>query len=274
MPRRAIAPPAQKPPGEFLTLDLQTSHTLYLPPLWTPPQDGQISMTMHFHGALWFAVDEHRRRGLDEPLLALYPGEGSSKYRALFDEPEEFPALMKAVESALIARHAPLGSRVVTLDLSSFSAGYGAVRELLQQPDAAQRIRRIVLADSMYGSLVSKEGPRVVLPEHVEVYAPFARLAVAGDRTFALTYSSIETPTYASTREVAHALATLIGVQRDAVPAGSHAATKDPDFPLFERADAGHFHLWGYGGTTAEAHLTHPRHIAEVWLALDASGAP
>lgn len=52
------------------------------------------------------------------------------------------------------------------------------------------------------------------------------------------------------------------------------SATNDPEFPLRYRADAGHFHVWGYGGADAAAHTTHPRHLADVWLALNAVRAP
>jgi hypothetical protein len=41
-------------------------------------------------------------------------------------------------------------------------------------------------------------------------------------------------------------------------------------YPLLERADRGHFHAWGYWGTDADAHVAHPRHLSEVWAALDA----
>jgi hypothetical protein len=58
------------------------------------------------------------------------------------------------------------------------------------------------------------------------------------------------------------------------VPAGSLPATQDPEFPLLERADSGNFHLWGYGGQDAQAHITHVRHLADVWMALDAAQKP
>ena len=48
-------------------------------------------------------------------------------------------------------------------------------------------------------------------------------------------------------------------------------ATRDSNSPLLRRADAGHFHIWSYGGEDAPAHLTHVRHMAEVWQALEAA---
>jgi hypothetical protein len=46
-------------------------------------------------------------------------------------------------------------------------------------------------------------------------------------------------------------------------------ATLDPDFPLIHRADLNGFHVWSYGGTDGQAHITHARHLADVWMAID-----
>ncbi|MCA9242137.1 MAG: hypothetical protein KDA37_18125 [Planctomycetales bacterium] len=53
---------------------------------------------------------------------------------------------------------------------------------------------------------------------------------------------------------------------------GSLPATLDPQFPLLTRADKGRLHIWGYGGDDLHGHLTHVRHIADIWMALDAAG--
>jgi hypothetical protein len=45
-------------------------------------------------------------------------------------------------------------------------------------------------------------------------------------------------------------------------------ASNDPDFPLLARADVRGLHIWSYGGTDAQAHMTHARHLADVWQAL------
>ena len=52
------------------------------------------------------------------------------------------------------------------------------------------------------------------------------------------------------------------------VAANSTPAASDKDFPLLRRADAGNLHVWGYGGTNAQAHMTHVRHAADIWKAL------
>jgi hypothetical protein len=54
-------------------------------------------------------------------------------------------------------------------------------------------------------------------------------------------------------------------------PTTSIAAANDPNFPLLSRADSEGLHVWSYGGEDAQAHLTHVRHMADVWQSLDAA---
>jgi hypothetical protein len=274
MPRRAIAEPATPPPGETVELEeFDRTFTLFVPAGWRAPASGGLELAVHFHGAPWFAIQEHLRRGLDAPLVVHSPGQGSTIYRVGFEDPARFPQLLRRVEQELKARGAPTSSRVAAVDVTSFSAGYGAVRELVKQPAAFALLRRVILADSMYGSFAP--GTTRPATEHVDVWVPLARAAMAGDKTFVLTHSQVPTDQYASTAQCAAALLEAVGVPRRTLsPGPSSPATTDPEFPLTYRADSGHFHVWGYGGADAAAHMTHPRHIADVWIALDAAGAP
>jgi hypothetical protein len=163
---------------------------------------------------------------------------------------------------------------LTSLDITSFSAGYGAVRELVQQPEAFKLIRRVILADSMYGSLTPNMPSRTPLADHVHVWKPLAEAAIRGEKTFCVTFSEVPTPTYASSSEMAVALVTALGGKLDPVELGALEATKDPDFPLRQRFDKGHFHVWGYGGQDGQAHMTHARHLADTWKALDKASAP
>jgi hypothetical protein len=233
---------------------------------------------MHFHGGIWFVIDEHLRRGLNGPLLCAALGEGSTVYRKPFEDRQRFSRLIQRVESE-VNRHYRRGSpcRVSAVDISSFSAGYGAVREIVKSPQYVRVIRRIVLSDSMYasyeGEATSKPTSRPAR-EHIEPWIAFAKEAADGNKTFVLTYSQVPTQSYASSALCAAALCDAIGVPLRAVPAGSDPATLDPNFPLQMRADQRGFHVWGYGGSDGQAHMTHARHIADVWIALDQAGMP
>jgi hypothetical protein len=273
MPRRAIAPPKGPLPGESIVLnDRGTNFTLFLLQGWSVPASGETVLTVHFHSAIWFGIQEHLRRGLAGPLICFYPGEGSSVYGRTFEDRERFARWLRQVEEALKQRDAPATTRITTVDISSFSAGYGAVRELVKSPEYFKLIRRIVLCDSMYAGydeVKLKGGIKWPAREHIEPWIPFAKAAVRGERSFVLTHSEVPTSSYANSALCASALIEAVGAIRQEVAAGSLPAADDPEFPLRYRADCGKFHVWGYGGQDAQAHMTHARHLADVWRALD-----
>jgi hypothetical protein len=223
-------------------------------------------LTIHFHGEPWFIIDEQLRRGLREPLLCVALGQGSSVYRVPFEDRAWLGKLVEKVEKQL-------QTRVKAVDIASFSAGYGAVREIVKVPEYRQLIRRIVLCDSMYGSFAAGSTTRPAA-EHIEPWALFAKMAAKGEKTFVLTHSQVPTSNYASSSQCAAALIEAVGGTRILVPRGSTPATLDLEYPLLTRTDLGHFHVWGYDGADAQAHLTHVRHLADVWRALDATVAP
>ena len=276
MPKRAIAPSTNERRGTQVVLtDRGTNLTLFLPHGWTNAVSSNTVLFAHFHTIAWFAIQEHVRREAKEPLIVFALGEGASTYRAPFTDTNRFARMIALVESELKKRGAVADTRVAHIDVSSFSAGYGAVRELVQQPASFQIIRRIALLDSMYASLEPEETGstnRRPLAAQIDVWVPFARAAVRGEKTFVFTHSQVPTRTYASSFECAAALAAKAGVEFKTVTANSLPATRDLNFPLLRRADAGRFHIWSYGGADAPAHLTHVRHLAEVWRALDEAG--
>lgn len=272
MPRRAIAP---RPDTAGMIREIEDGdrkYSYFLPE--SAKRTSDAVLTIHFHSAQWHAVQEHIDRGIDGPLIALYAGEGSSVYAKSFDDPERLNRWMAWVVDDLKAKGWPADTRIAGLNFTSFSAGYGAVRVLLQKPEVFKLVRRVILADSMYGSLTPDVEARVPLAAHVEVWKPLADAAIAGSKTFVVTYSQVPTPTYASSSEMGSALVKLAGGTTAIVAKGILKATEDPEFPLLARFDRGNFHVWSYGGEDAQAHMTHARHLSDIWKALDKSKAP
>lgn len=259
MPRREVAQPAEPPPGRIVALgEREGQYTLYLPEGFVAGET--FGLTIHFHTVAWFAIAEHRRRGLSEPLLVVVLGSLSGPYAEPFRDPGHFGRLLERVGETA-------GGRVERVSISSFSAGYGAVREILKSAEYTALIDRLVLCDSLYAGFAPDS--TAANPEHLAPFIPFCQAAARGEKSFCLTYSRVPTETYANTAACAAGLAAAVGVAIEPVERGALPATLDPDFPLLERADRGRFHLWGYAGDDAPAHLTHIRHLADVWLALD-----
>ena len=264
MTPRPIAPPAQIP-GEVVEVpDGDIRFTLYFPPAYRPSA-GHETLAVHFHGPPWFAIEEHRRRGLAGPLIAFSNGEGSSRYRAPFLDRARFGRWIGLAEAA-IRRRGGTG-KIGRVDVSSFSAGYGAVREIVKEPGYRAIIHRIVLADSMYAGwepLYPGAKSRRPARGDVDPWREFVRLAAAGKKEFVLTHSQVPTDTYANSVACARWVCGMVGTKPTVVdPVG------DPNYPLLTRCDIGGFHVWGYGGTDAGAHIVHARRIADIWRALD-----
>jgi hypothetical protein len=257
MPQRAIAPGKDSPKGRQSILNEgEIKFTLFVPEAAKLPPE---VLTVHFHTAEWLIIQEQIRRGSRHPLATFNLGEGSSVYRRAFENASRFGRVLGVIERQL--------GPIKDLEVSSFSAGYGAVREIIKQPEYFARIRTIVLADSMYAGLETNS-VRKPLGEQIDVWVPFARAAMEGKKTFVFTYSAVPTSTYASSSECAQALLAALGIRDRAVEPGSAPAAADKDFPLLRRADSGNLHVWGYGGTNAQAHMTHPRHSADIWNAI------
>jgi hypothetical protein len=270
---RTIRPPSAAPAGTRVLLEVEgMPAVLFLPEGWTHPANAG-RLAIHFHTPDWLAVGEHLRAGYSFPVVSIYLGEGSARYRAPFQAPARFRRLIAVVENEMRRRGMP-GAAIRDVDVASFSAGYGAVRELVQQRSALGMIRRLVLSDSIYGSLASGldgRGPRRVSAEHVECWLPLARAAMAGRKTFVLTLSEVATQGYASSGECAVAIVQALGLTWQPVAPGSYAAAREKEHPLLARADSGNLHFWRYAGKDEKAHMAHPRRLAEVWLALDAA---
>jgi len=264
MPRRVIT--KSDTPASVAEMELEPGYTLFVPHVLRGPSRSSTSLTIHFHGEPWFVLEQHLLRGLDEPLLCVALGQGSSVYRAPFEDQKKLSRLIQEVETQL-------QKRVSALNISSFSAGYGAVREIVKSPEYRRMIRRIVLCDSMYASFAPNSTTQPAA-EHIAPWVEFAKFAARGEKTFCFTYSQVPTSNYANSALCAKALIDALGGAKVKVARGSLPATLDPDFPLLTRCDVGHFHVWGYDGADAQAHLTHVRHLADVWKALDAAGEP
>src|SRR2546421_1002916 len=262
MPRRAIAKSDTPPP--FAQIEIEPGYTLFVP--YLRRLRPITALTIHFHGEPWFVLEEHMRRGSRMPLLCVALGQGSSVYRVPFEDQKKLSQLLKKIETEL-------QMQVIGIDISSFSAGYGAVREIVKVPEYRALIHTIVLCDSMYASFAPNSTTQPAA-EHIEPWIAFAKMAAKGQKTFVFTYSQVPTSTYANSAMCATALIDAMGGSKVKVPRGSLPATLDPEFPLLTRTDVGHFHVWGYDGADAPAHLTHVRHLADVWKALDAAGEP
>lgn len=144
------------------------------------------------------------------------------------------------------------------VSLSCFSAGYGAVREILKDPTSFDRVDAIVAADSIYAGLDETpldKAARRVDPRDMAGFLAFARAAADAKKVFVVTHSAQPTP-YASTTETADDLLASVGLERSSL-----VVAADAPFPQVSRAGRGGFAVLGFAGASGPAHLFHLRSI-------------
>jgi len=273
-----VTSPAAPSTGESIFLeDGDKQFTLFIPPDWKAPASGETSLAIHLNGDAASIIQQHLGHGMTNPFVVVSWGTGTETYRVPFKDARRFGRWLKLVEDKLAEKGELKKVRIVAVDLSAYGGGYGAIREILKIEDNLPMIRRVVLCDAMYASY-SKEpadvGKRKISAEHIDPWLPIIRAAVAGKKTFAFTFSAVETTGYASCAECATALGEAVSAPLRPVELDECPAANVDDFPLTSRSDAGHFHLWGYAGAGDQAHATHVAHLGDIWKVLDAAGAP
>ena len=191
----------ETPPGRRETLELGT--------LFVPAKlkfKGTLPLFVHFHGGTWLpevaAAKEGRRA-----VLSVQIGAGSGRYADAFADPQRFGRLIQEIETRL-------ATRVNPLVLTSWSAGTGAIREILKSPESYTRVAAILIIDGMHtGYVDGKPGPQEsqLETDKLGVFVQFARDAVAGKKMMIVTHSEIFPGTFASTTETADYLAGQLG---------------------------------------------------------------
>lgn len=193
---------------------------------------------IHFHGAGFVPFET----GGPAIIAAVNLGSGSSTYESPFSNEQAFEDLLEA-----------LGAEP-PVTVSSWSAGYGAVRAIL--PTHGDRIDRLILLDGLHTDYVPA---RTTLHEggtlnsaKLDPFLEFARQAADGGKKMLITHSEVFPGTYASTTETATHLAAELDLTKEAVlewgPIGMQ---------LLSRVEAGGLSILGFAGNTAPDHVDH-----------------
>jgi hypothetical protein len=248
-------------PGKRLTLPLGE---LFLSDHFTPRN--QSPLVVHFHGAAWLVEQHIAKAAPSAALLTINLGAGSSRYAAPFGDPARFRMLLDEAASGvgMITGRRPVWSSIT---LTSFSAGYGAVRAILQAPDNFALVNNLLLADSLHSSYLVEgdaAAPRTadlpVDPEGVVAFVNFAAEAAANRKRFWITHSEVYPGTYASTTETANAVLASLKLERR--PVLEHGPLGMQQLSM---ARVGGFVLEGFAGNSAPDHMDHLYAIGD-WL--------
>lgn len=210
-------------------------------------------LLLHFMGSTW--VPQAAVAALERPVIvaATYLGAGSGVYaRPFAGDTLLFHRLVDTLRARIAAvRGAP---RVGSLYLSGWSAGYGAIREILRRPADVAQVNGVLLIDGIHTGYVPDGKPLAdggaLDTAGLAPFAAFARLAMQGRKRFVITHSEIFPGTFASTTECTDWLLGALGLTRVPVlewgPMGMQ---------LLSATRAGRFEVLGFAGNTAPDHV-------------------
>lgn len=223
-------------------------------------------LLIHFHGADEAVKAAFARSDLNAVLAVVnFPGL-SSAYAKPFEIDDHL--FQQILDDARHAVH-KMGSDDEVEDwsriaVSSFSAGYGAIREILKSPKYFQRIDGIVAADSIYAGLQPNQPVRQADERQMRNFLRFASLAAEEKKSFVISHSAQPT-SYASTTETADYLLRSLRLARQ-----PDSAIETTTMKQKSRASRGRFLVMGFEGSSGKEHMQHLHNIDLFWKQLSA----
>jgi hypothetical protein len=224
--------------------------------------DDRCNVIFHFHAGK-AAEQDYRASGVRAVIVDVtLQGFGTTPYWDLMDDPTRFDAMKRELAHALSTR----AGREVSLGriaLVSWSAGYASVQRIIAAARHYESIDAVILLDGPHTGWIHGTTARRANLQTIAPFVRFMRDARDGKKLFVMTHSSIVPGDYASTTEVADALALDLGApwSRDARPGPPNA---------LRSADLGDAHLRGFAGQTARDHVRQVHFVRDVlrtWLA-------
>jgi hypothetical protein len=242
------------PPGRRLPLELGS---LFVPEKAT--QTHPVKLLLFFHGGDWLpelAVAQQRNMA----VITVQAGAGSGSYVKLFTDPARFSRLIAEAE-------AKSGLSFGEIDLGGWSAGCGALRQILSDPASYDRVGGVLCIDGVHTGYVNgKPGPEEseIETDNLQAWLLLGRDAMAGKKRFIVTHSEIFPGTFASTTETADYLLREWGLAAHPVVKWGPMKTQ-----LLSEVKAGGLLVVGFAGNSAPDHVDqlHSLPVYLSWLA-------
>jgi hypothetical protein len=219
-------------------------------------KSGQFDVVIHFHGHEPIRK-EFVKSAKGIVLVGIDLGIGSGAYQSTFSAPAAFTNLLASVEAAVAKHSGRPNAKIRKLALSSWSAGYGAIEQILRQP-AGKKVDALILLDSLHAGY-SDEQTHTLKAEQLTPFIAFAKRAAAKQTFMFMSHSSIIPPGYASTTEVAGYVVGKLG--------GKPKKANRQDvlgLDMIDRFDKGFFHMRGYTGDDKPDHCAHIGLMADI----------
>ncbi len=184
---------------------------------------------------------------------------GSSAYAKPFMDRALFGKLLREAEQKA-------GVQLRPITLAGWSAGCGAIREIMSTPDYYDDIANTILIDGIHTSYVNgAPGPLEsdIDPEPLQIYVKLVRDAMAGKRRVIITHTEIFPGTFASTTETADYILAQVGLRANPILTWGPMGTQE-----LSEVRSGKFLMIGFAGNSAPDHVDQLHSLPEFikWL--------
>lgn len=213
-------------------------------------KDGKFDVVIHFHGhdpmrKEWTKVAD------GAVLVGITLGIGSGTYQQTFSNPSAFKELIASVEKGVAEARGLKSAKVRKVGLSAWSAGYGAVEQILRQDYGKEIVDSVILLDGLH---TGYDADGSLTESQLTPFLDFAKRAKAGKRFMYVSHSSIIPPGYASTTETVNWLVHELGGK----PKKMKPRKGDPmGLEINSKYDVGNFHARGFDGNDKMDHCAH-----------------
>jgi hypothetical protein len=231
---------------------------VFIPSTYQPRSGNVADVLVHFHGDPQTVWNNAKYAKLNTIVVTVNYSGLSGAYTTPFSNASLFQTILdEALTKVRQQADIPNGLQWDQLGVSSFSAGYGAVREILKSAGYRNQIDALLAADSLYATTAGDGTP---LDSQMADYKTFAALAKNGQKTFHYSHSQVPTFTYETTGECGDEL-----MQHLEISASAYSANGLGTLNFYRRAQSGNFQLWGALGSDGDSHLEHLRYIGEFY---------
>ena len=249
------------PQKEFSGLKASIQHLLPKPVEILIPRKSfsakEPDLLIHFLGASF--VVENATEDYHGRLVAAVVnlGSGSKVFNDAFEDSSIFMSLIDSIKAATESvLHRTIRFRKVIL--SSFSAGYGAIRRIMTPRKNYDKVDAVLLLDGIHASYIPERKPiaegGILDSAHLELFLKLAKDASQkrSRKQFMITHSEIFPGTFVSTTEATSHILQNLGIERTPVlrwgPLGMQQLSE---------AKRNHFVVMGFAGNSAPDHVDH-----------------
>ena len=230
---------------------------LYLAPGFQP-RFGGYDVMFHFHGVSRLQEQNIERAGLNVAVVSINLGAGTDPYENAFRAPEQFERLLADTLAEIEKSGRAPGAKMRRLAFSAWSAGFVSIARIMNDPNVAQKVDAILLADGFFTNFTNLQ-KRTVNPQGLEKFVKVVDLAAKDEKLFAITHTTIPTGPYPSVQECVAKLLDMTSLSKSA-----SSGIGPRNMHEIYTVDRGSFHVRGYEGTMAKDHVNQLRAMGET----------